>query len=86
MLKVIFANLLKIILTLTFGHMKDEIDLSKCFTHQQLCDIICDWIDYYNNDRYQWDLAKLSPNEFFRYMSTGIYPEPYPEKLYHRCM
>lgn len=57
-----------------FGHMKDEIDLSKCFTHQQLCDIICDWIDYYNNDRYQWDLAKLSPNEFFRYISTGIYP------------
>lgn len=57
-----------------FGHMKDEIDLSKCFTHHQLCDIICDWIDYYNNDRYQWDLAKLSPNEFFRYISTGIYP------------
>ena len=21
------------------------------------------WMDYYNNDRYQWDLAKLSPNE-----------------------
>ncbi len=35
---------------------------------------IDDWIDYYNNDRYQWELSKLSPNEFYRYATTGIYP------------
>ncbi len=34
-----------------------------------------DWIDYYNNDRYQWDLAKLSPNEYYTYLSSGAYPE-----------
>ena len=35
----------------------------------------CDnWIDYYNNDRYQWDLAKLSPNEYYHYLLTGSYP------------
>ena len=28
----------------------------------------------YNNDRYQWDLAKLSPNEYYRYLTTGSYP------------
>lgn len=31
-------------------------------------------MDYYNNDRYQWGLAKLSPNEYYQYIITGIYP------------
>ena len=36
--------------------------------------IIDDWLDYYNNERYQWQLAKLSPNEYYGYITTGIYP------------
>ncbi len=35
---------------------------------------ITDWMDYYNNDRYQWDLEKLSPREYYRYCQTGVYP------------
>lgn len=31
-----------------FGHMKDEIDLGKCQTHEQAAALIDDWIDYYN--------------------------------------
>ena len=27
-----------------------------------------------NNDRYQWALAKLSPNEYYQYLTTGSYP------------
>lgn len=57
-----------------FGHMKDEIDVSNCTDFCEVKDIIDDWIDYYNNDRYQWDLAKLSPNEYYSYITTGIYP------------
>ena len=57
-----------------FGHMKDEIDLSKCKTFEEVKNIIDDWMDYYNNERYQWDLAKLSPNEYYEYIKTGIYP------------
>ncbi|MDD7008616.1 MAG: hypothetical protein PUI25_06240 [Spirochaetales bacterium] len=30
-------------------------------------------MDYYNNDRYQWELARLSPNEYYQYITTGIY-------------
>lgn len=56
-----------------FGHMKDEIGLSRCETHEQVAALIDDWVDYYNNDRYQWDLARLSPNEYARYIETGIY-------------
>ena len=57
-----------------FGHMKDEIDVSNCADFCEVKDIIDDWIDYYNNERYQWDLAKLSPNEYYSYITTGIYP------------
>ena len=59
-----------------FGHMKDEIDLSGCTQFQQVQIIIDDWMDYYNNDRYQWQLAKLSPNEYYDYITTGSYPLP----------
>lgn len=59
-----------------FGHMKDEIDLSACESFDQVKAIIDDWIDYYNNDRGQWQLAKLSPNEYYDYLLTGIYPLP----------
>lgn len=57
-----------------FGHMKDEIDISQCTSFVQAKAIIDDWMDYYNNERYQWQLAKLSPNEYCEYVYTGIYP------------
>lgn len=59
-----------------FGHMKDEVDLSGCGCFSDVCSVIDDWMDYYNNERYQWDLAKLSPNEFYDYCITGIHPLP----------
>ena len=37
---------------------------------------LCSQIDYYNNERYQWSLAKLSPAEYYRYVTTGEYPIP----------
>ena len=57
-----------------YGHMKDEIDISACETFEQVSAIIDNWIDYYNNDRYQWDLARLSPNEYYEYAISGSYP------------
>ncbi len=57
-----------------FGHMKDLIDINSCETFEQVKALIDDYIDYYNNDRYQWELCKLSPNEFYSYFITGKYP------------
>lgn len=59
-----------------FGRMKDHIknQLKICGSFGEVKVIIDDWIDYYNNDRYQWRLAKLSPNEYYDYITTGIYP------------
>ena len=59
-----------------FGHMKDEIadEISKCLSFAAVKETVDDWMDYYNNDRYQWDLLKLSPKEYYAYTQTGVYP------------
>lgn len=60
-----------------FGHMKDEIHLESCNTFEELKREIYDYMDYYNNDRHQWDLAKLSPNQYATYIETGEYPKKF---------
>ena len=59
-----------------FGHMKDEIadEIAKCASFAAVRETVDDWMDYYNNDRYQWDLLKLSPREYYAYTQTGVYP------------
>lgn len=57
-----------------FGRMKDLIDLSDSTEFEQVRIKIDDYIDYYNNDKYQWELCKLSPNEYYSFVTTGIYP------------
>lgn len=47
-----------------FGHMKDEIDFQSCNTLEELIDMIDDYIDYYNNYRYQWNLKKMTPKQY----------------------
>ena len=61
-----------------FGHMKDEIkaEVAKCRKFPDVQELLEDWMDYYNHDRYQWGLLKLSPAEFYEYLKTGIYPLP----------
>ena len=64
-----------------FGHMKDHIKpkLVNCLTFADVEAIVDDYIDYYNNRRYQWKLAKLSPNEFYSFVTTGEYPLDIPK-------
>lgn len=59
-----------------FGHMKDEIGkyIKTTSTYEELEKIIDNYMDYYNNERYQYKLAKLSPNEYLEYYKTGNYP------------
>ena len=57
-----------------YGHMKDEINITNCKNFKDIKLIIDDYMDYYNTERYQWNLAKLSPNEYYKYLNTGIYP------------
>jgi len=59
-----------------FGHMKDEImeKVSKSKKFEDVKAIIDDWIDYYNNDRYQQGLQMLSPKEYYNFVTKGIDP------------
>ncbi len=73
-----------------FGKMKDHIGdrVKACTEFDEVKGIVDDYMDYYNNERYQWELAKLSPNEFYQFYITGEYPlktsdppeVPIPEK------
>ena len=56
------------------GHMKDEIDISNCQTFEEVKEIIDTYIEYYNKERPQIALAKLTPEEYYQYSITGIYP------------
>jgi len=60
-----------------FGHMKDELkDKMKSWkTFEDVKRDVDDWMDYYNNDRCVWKLAKLPPKKYYEYLKTGIYPE-----------
>lgn len=64
-----------------FGHMKDYVGekIKACADHVQVKEIVDDYIDYYNKERYQWNLAKLSPNEYYEFYLTGEYPLKVPD-------
>ena len=61
-----------------YGHMKDELadKMALWKTFDDARRDVDDWFDYYNNDRYQWQLAKLSPRQYYCYVITGEYPLP----------
>ena len=61
-----------------YGHMKDELadKMATWDTFEDAKRDIDDWFDYYNHDRYQWQLAKLSPSQYYRFVTAGEYPLP----------
>ncbi len=59
-----------------FGHMKDHIGskVKQCTEFEEVKAIVNDYMDYYNNEEYIWELCMLSPNEYYEFVTTGIYP------------
>ena len=57
-----------------FGHMKDELHLKECLDFDEVKQEIDDYMDYYNNYRYQWDLNKMTPVEYRIYLLEGGQP------------
>jgi len=47
-----------------FGHLKDEMEYSDCDIFMQLRQKVDQYINYYNNNRYQWNLKKMTPREY----------------------
>lgn len=66
-----------------FSGLKDKDHIrrliAQCRSYEEVIAEVARYIDYYNNDRYQWKLAKLSPAEFYnvlhdRHLSAGEEP------------
>lgn len=59
-----------------FGHMKDHLlpRIEGATRYSQIEAAVDDYMDYYNNEYYLWDLAYLSPNEYYEFVTTGVYP------------
>ena len=47
-----------------FGHFKDEVDLKECISFDDLRYHITQYLNYYNNHRYQWNLKKMTPVQY----------------------
>jgi transposase InsO family protein len=47
-----------------FGHLKDDIDYKTCKTFEELRLLIENYLQYYNCERAQWDLQKMTPVEY----------------------
>jgi putative transposase len=47
-----------------FGHMKDEINIKECQSFTEVQNKIDEYIEYYNCQRYQWGLKKMTPNQY----------------------
>lgn len=69
-----------------FGHMKEELRsrFKDWQTFDEVKADIDDWMDYYNNDRYQLGLNKLAPNEYYQYITTGNYPKLMPKETFKK--
>ena len=47
-----------------FGHMKDVVDFKSCQNLNEVIEKVNGYIDYYNNDRCQWGLKKMTPKQY----------------------
>ena len=47
-----------------FGHLKDEVDYKSCRTFEELYSLIEEYMRYYNHQRRQWGLKKMTPVEY----------------------
>jgi len=53
-----------------FGHLKDDVDFKHCKTFEELHLLISEYMKYYNNDRQQWELKKMTPVEYRNHLLT----------------
>ena len=52
-----------------WGHFKDECDYRSCTTLDELRDLVGRYVDYYNNERPQWNRNRMTPAEFEKHLN-----------------
>lgn len=54
-----------------FGHFKDDMDYKDCKTFQELYSLTAQRMEYYNHERPQWDLKKMTPVMYRNHLLTA---------------
>lgn len=54
-----------------FGHFKDEVDYKSCKTFEELQKLTAEYINYYNNQRPQWDLKRMTPVQYRNHLLSA---------------
>lgn len=54
-----------------FGHLKDEMDLTSCFSLDRVKAVVGAHIHRYNHHRYQWTRKKMAPVEYRDHLLAG---------------
>ena len=59
-----------------FGRLKAAIldMVARCRTFEDAKTLVSAYIKAYNTEHYQYDLAALTPAEFYQYATSGVYP------------
>ena len=59
-----------------FGRLKTAIldMVARCRTFEDAKTLVSAYIKAYNTEHYQYDLAALTPAEFYQYATSGVYP------------
>jgi transposase InsO family protein len=55
-----------------FGHLKDDIDYRICKTFEELKIMVDGYMEYYNNERHQWDIQKMTPVEYRNHLLLSV--------------
>jgi len=55
-----------------FGHFKDEVDYKNCETFEELKELTEEYVSYYNNERRQWNIQKMTPVEYRNHLLNAI--------------
>lgn len=53
-----------------FGHFKDDVDYKECKSFDELSLKINEYVRYYNQERRQWKLKKMTPVEYRNHLLT----------------
>ena len=55
-----------------FGHLKDEMEIKHSKTLEEVREEVAKFIEYYNKDRPQWTLKKMTPKEYRCHLLSKI--------------
>jgi putative transposase len=54
-----------------YAVLKTELDLTKIYAYDKLADFLISYINYYNYDRPQWDIQRMTPHEYDDYLTNS---------------